>query len=473
MSSGTWKTGETKERTGIYNRFVSLATSRISATQKGIVAIPIKADWGPDNQMIVCENEANIISTFGHGGSVYLAQRVAKGGKEYKPFKIILYRMATNEAEQAVATIDGSFKLIAKYKGARGNHFRVAIEANIQGEDLVNVCIYEDSSIIKKYTVVANDIDGIVETINKDKDSLVVAVKTGDTELSTTASIVFSGGISGNDVKVEDYIRALSAFESAYMNTIVLDGVCEESLLTMVKNWHTRVWDAGNMLQLVIGGTHEDDKDSMIGNTRSKWCNHYGIINVIVGGIDSNGNMYSSAEMAPQIAGAIAALPLNKAITYKELEDIEDVTVILSDTEIQEATRSGSFVLIRDINPETFEVTVKVERGINTFTNFSEEAGNKLRKIKAISTMAAIDYDIGRYAINHVLGELDNNDDGRATLISGISLYLETLINQNVISPEILVSLSESLVSKDDIVYMETQAFPIEKIEQVFNKIYL
>lgn len=473
MSSGTWKPGESKERTGLYNWFVSLAASRIDATKKGVVGIPIKADWGPCNQLTICEDDSAIISVFGTGGTVYLARRAAKGGKQYKPYRVILYRMATAEAEQAVATVEGSFKLIAKYKGSRGNQFRAAITENIQDEQLVNLAIYERSSMISKYTAKKTDVNALVATINSDAESLVTAVKTGDKELAVTASISFSGGNSGSGVKVEDYIRALAAFETAYLNTISMDGVCDESLLTTVKNWQSRVWNAGKMIQLIIGGTHEDDKDPAVGNARSKACDNYGIINGIVGGIDAAGNMYCSAEMAPQIAGAIAALPLNKAITYKELEDIVNVTAELSDTEIREATTAGSFVLFKDTDPETFEVTVKVERGINTFTSFTAEAGEKLRKIKAISTMAAIDYDIGRYAMKNVLGELDNDGDGRAALLSGISQYLETLADQHVISPDILVGLSESLVSEGDTVYMETQALTIDKIEQIFNKVFL
>lgn len=473
MSSGTWKPGEIKERTGIYNWFVSLATSRINATKKGVVGIPIKADWGPCNELVMCEDDADIISTFGNGGTVYLARRAVKGSKQYKPYKIVIYRMVTADAEQAVATVDDSFKLIAKYKGTRGNNIRATITDNIQDESCVNLCIYEGSSMISKYITKRTDIESLVDAINNDKDSLVIAVKIGDAELTTTASIAFSGGVSGSDVKVEDYIKALAAFETAYINTFALDGVCDESIFTMVKSWHNRVWNSGKMIQLVIGGSHLDDNDSTIGNARSKSCDHYGIINGIVGGIDSSRNMYSSAEMAPQIAGAIAALPLNKAITYKELEDIVDVTVVLSDTEIREATTSGSFVLFKDTDPESFETVIKVERGINTFTSFTEEAGEKLRKIKAISTMAAIDYDIGRYAIKNVLGELDNDADGRAALFSAISQYLETLANQHVISTDILVGLSETLTSEGDIVYMETQAFTIDKIEQIFNKIFL
>ncbi len=473
MSSGNWSPGEVKERAGLYNRFVSLANSRVNGTKKGVVGIPIKADWGPDGEIVACNDAADIITTFGDGGTTYLAIRAAKGGKEYKPYRIVIYRMASASASPAIVTVGETIKLVAKYKGTRGNAFKVSISNNIVDETKKDLCIYEKNAIMQKYTVDPSDISEVVSAINNDKDSLVSAVKVKDGTLVDVDGQAFSGGDSGETVTTKEYVNALNAFEAAYINTLALDGVTDEAILTVAKSWHNRVWEAGKMVQLCIGGSHEDDKDPKVGNARSKACNHYGIINAIVGGIDGAGNMYSSAEMAAQFAGAISALPLNSSLTYKELEDIVDVTVKLTDTEIGAATTAGSLTLFKDIDPETFEATIRVERGINTFTTYSAEKGEKLRKIKAISTMAAIDYDTGKYAMKSVIGQLDNDGDGQATLISGIKAYLETLVTSHVVSGDILVALSESLVTEGDIVYLETQAFTIDKIEQIFNKIYL
>ena len=473
MSSGNWSPGEVKERAGLFNRFLSLANSRIKGTKKGIVGIPVKADWGPDGEIVVCNDAADITTTFGEGGTVYLAVRAAKGGKEYKPYRIIVYRMAAASASQAVATVGETIKLVTKYKGTRGNSFKVSISSNIVDEAKKDICIYENNVVMQKYTVEPTDIDAAVNAINNDSGSLVSAIKLKEGALADVSGQAFSGGDSGSEVTTKEYVNALAAFEAAYINTLALDGVTDEAILTVAKSWHNRVWEAGKMVQLCIGGTHDDDKDPKVGNARSRACNHYGIINSIVGGIDSAGNRYSSAEMAAQFAGAISALPLNSSLTYKELEDIVDVTVRLTGTEIGVATTAGSLTLFKDIDPETFEATIRVERGINTFTTFSSEKGEKLRKIKAISTMAAIDYDTGKYAMKSVIGQLDNDGDGQATLISGIKAYLETLVTSHVISSDILVVLSESLKTEGDIVYLETQALTIDKIEQIFNKIYL
>lgn len=476
MSKGTWE-GNTpqseKVRPGLYNRFTSLATARIDATQKGVAGIMIKADWGPLEELVVCSDETEILEKFGTGKTVNMAARMMKGGKRYKPKKVIVYRMGTAEASAASATIEGSVTFTAKYSGTRGNAFKIVITQNVTESGMLNVGVYENITMRQKYTVSPSDLEGLVNAINEDEDSLITAKKLGNTALAEKSSIPFTGGNSGEAVTSEDYVKALTAFEPAYVNALALDGVTDEAIISLVKSWHRRVWEAGNLFQIVLGGTATDDKDSKIGNARSRACDHYGLINVIVGTVDGSGNRYCSAETAPQFAGAIAALPLNQSITYKELEDVSDVTVALSNTEIIEAINAGSLVLVRDVDPEDFSVTVKVESGINTFTSFSAKTGKKLRKIKAISTMAAIDYDTGKYAMKNVVGELDNNDDGIAALFSGISKYLETLANENVVSKDILVNLNDTLTSEDDYVFMQTQALTIDKIERIFNDVNL
>ena len=63
---------------------------------------------------------------------------------------------------------------------------------------MVNICIYEENTMISKYTVNKTDIEGLVTAINEDKNSLITAVKLGDTELIPNVSISFSGGVSGS-----------------------------------------------------------------------------------------------------------------------------------------------------------------------------------------------------------------------------------------------------------------------------------
>lgn len=474
MSMGNWTPGEAKERPGIYNRFVATALSRVRAGSAGIVGMPVKADWGPIGEIIDINSESEIAEVFGRSGegcTTYLLNRCLLGGAKFKPKKVVAYRIAGSSAEFATATIAGTLKLSAKYKGARGNNFKYSVSDNILDDEKKDFKLYEGSELLATYTVGADDIKTLVEKINAD-DGLITAQKIGDTALADTASISFTGGNSGLEVTAEKYIAALDAFEPIRTDVFVLDGVADTSIQASVKSWITRVRENGKEVIFVMGGSAADDKDPKIGNNRSVNANSKAIVNVIVGTKNAT-RSFNSAETACQVAGLIAGTPINKSTTYKQLEDVVDVTVALSDTQIKEALRSGSFILVQDMDPETYAISIKVEQGINTLTTYGENESPKLSKIKCVRTLDTIDYDTGYWAARNVIGELDNNDDGRATLISGIKAYLETLVETGAISADILAEVDSAFVSDGDTVYLSTKAFTVDKIEKIFNTVHI
>lgn len=472
MSMGAWKPSDIKRRPGLYNRFISSAMARISAGPRGIVGMPIRSDWGPIGEIVEILSEKDIENTFGTGGTTYLLKRILLAGKRYKPNKIVTYRMASTAAKAASVSIDGKISFTAKYKGIRGNQFSVTISPNLIDESNMDVKVYEGATLLSTYTAEKSDIDSLVNSINSDKAAVVTARKLGDAELTSIANTPLTGGNSGSELTVSNYLDALEAFEPILINLFVLDGVTDSSILLSVQNWVQRVREQGKEVMFVQGGSHEDDKNPSIGDQRSIAANYEGVVNVTVGTI-SGENRFNSAETACQIAGLIAGCPINKSVTYKELEEVDDVTVQLSNEQITAALNMGSLVLVKDVDAETGTVSVKVEQGINTLTTYPEGRSQKFSKIRVIRTLDAIDYDTGRWAAQNVIGELDNTPDGRATLISGIKLYLETLANQNAISNDFLVGLDADFVTEGDTVYLATKLLPVDSIERIFNSIYV
>ena len=474
MSNGNWNPGEYKERPGLYNRFISTALSRVKSGTRGIVGIPIKADWGPVGELVDITNENEITTTFGASGegcTTYLLSRCLLAGKKYKPSKIVAYRMATAAAAEAKATVDGSVEFTARFKGARGNNFKYAIAANILDADKKDVKFYEGSELFATYTVEPTDIDALVSAINKD-GSMVTARKLGTTALADTATTAFSGGNSGINVTAANYLDALDTFEPVLINVLVMDGLIDSDIQESIKSWVKRVREAGKEVIYVMGGSAEEDKTPETGNARSVAANHKAIVNVITG-VKNAARSFSSAETACQVAGLIAGCPINKSITFKELEDVSDVSVLLTDTQIKAALRSGSLVLTRDMDPETYNISIKVEQGINTLTTYGENESDKFSKIRCIRTLDAIDYDTGYWAAKNVIGDLDNNADGQAALVSGIKKYLETLAESGAISPDFLSEVDKNFTSEGDTVYLNTQALTVDSIEKIFNSIYV
>lgn len=470
MAGGTWSYSEKKERAGLYINFKAAAAAQIQGGSRGIVAMPIKADWGPLNEFVTITTEKELYDTFGTGGTVKLAKRALVAGKDYKPSKLLLYRIAGTSVKKASVNNGTVLKIEAKYHGTDGNKINYSVADNIIDGTKKDFKIFNGNVLLKTYTVTPTDIAGLASIVNADTDSLVTLTKLADGTLTDVANQYLSSGDSGLTVTSQDYINAMTAFEVRAFNVFCLDGIVDSAIITSTRDWIKRLRNEGKKVQLTIGGSSADDNDVVQGNTRSRACDHEGIINVIVG-TKVRDEVYTSAETACQVAGLIAGTPINKSTTYKVLDDVDDVTKRLTNEEIKLAIKSGSFVLVADTDPETEVTVVKVERGINTLTTYTEEKNEKFSKIRVIRTLDAISDDLTKTASKSYIGELDNNDDGRAALLSAYKLYLEQLANDNAISKDFINEVDKYVVSDGDKVYLNTEIAAIDSIEQIFNNI--
>lgn len=471
MSQGTWNANSLPRRPGMYNNFVTAATDTVTGGSRGIAAMPIKADWGPVGQVVSITSEGELLRTFGTGGTAGLVRRCLTAAKKFKPKSVLVYRMATASAAAATHTIESVGVFTARYPGARGNELGIEIKENILDEESRDVRVYEGSTLQQSYTVGKADLAGLEAALAADSEALVQFKANGEGELAAASLTKLTGGDSGSEkLTTAEYEKALQGLEPFYYNVLALDGATDADVQSLAQNYVARVRESGKKIQLVMGGKAEEDADPMTGNTRSKKFNAAGIINVIVG-TTFNGVSYSSAETACQIAGAIAACPLNDSLTYKELADVDDITVALTNEQISDAIASGSLVLVRDVDDETLVPTVRIEYGINTLTTYSEDEGEKSSKIKTISTIDAIDYDLGNIAARRIIGNFNNDDDGRAAAITLLKAYLETLVAMGAVSSDILMETSTVFKSEGDKWFVDTTALTVDKIERIFNTI--
>ena len=131
-----------------------------------------------------------------------------------------------------------------------------------------------------------------------------------------------AGGDSGIDgIVAQDYTDAFTLFETREFNLVALDGVTDSGIQASFKAWVERVRSEGKYIIGAIGGSAADDKaeDAVDKATARSAANNYeGIINVgcgaYLGGVE-----YSSAEMAPWVAGLIAGQKLKESTTYAPL----------------------------------------------------------------------------------------------------------------------------------------------------------
>lgn len=247
----------------------------------------------------------------------------------------------------------------------------------------------------------------------------------------------------------EDYVDMREAFDSRLFNVFVFDQEAVAAEQDLTKAWVERNRKEGKHFAAVTGGTAEDDADPAVGNARSARLKHDYIANLIVGGTLS-GTTYSSAEYAPYIAGLIAGTAINKSTTYAQVA-LEDVNKRLTPTQVRDALKAGSLVLIHDGEK------VKVVTGQVT-------SGKKIRVIRARQAIAT---DITETAADSYIGKIDNNPDGQAALISAIKAYLERMEASNVLMAPV-VMLDPEFDSVGDSVYLLISFAHVDSIERIF-----
>lgn len=90
MATGVWNENNRPTIPGFYNRFKSLAEKRIGTGIHGILAMPVKANWGPVNKVISVKDEKDLINKFGKDNTAYRLGRLALLGQ---PKGLLLYRL--------------------------------------------------------------------------------------------------------------------------------------------------------------------------------------------------------------------------------------------------------------------------------------------------------------------------------------------------------------------------------------------
>ena len=310
---------------------------------------------------------------------------------------------------------------------------------------------------------------------------ILAAKATAETDVSgsdieTISSVALTGGDSGiTGVTNSDYIAMLDKLETETFNILTLDSITEPAIQTSVASWVTRMREQGKKIMGVMGGTAEDDvADDAVEKAvqRSAGFNHEGIINVGVGAILDDVT-YSSADLAPYVAGLIASQQLSESTTYAATP-FDDVTRRWTHDEQVTAVTNGVFLFINDGR------IVKVLQGINTLITLRQDQNNAFKKIRSIRTMDSIDTDLQQTAEDNYIGKINNTTEGQQALVGACQQYMEVCAQGGIIEPGTwTVELdptyhgeNATIKPEADQVFLRWSAHITDVIEKIFSDFY-
>ena len=136
-------------------------------------------------------------------------------------------------------------------------------------------------------------------------------------------------------------------------------------------------------------------------------------------------------DYLPRLVSILANLPMNRSITYYELEDIDSVDMSFVDIEhsLDSWINLGYLCLWMD------EDIVKVGRGVNSLTTFTTTDSEDMRKIIIVESMNIILEDIYTTFKDYYVGKYKNSYDNQCLFISAVNSYFRQLAREEILDP--------------------------------------
>ncbi|OOM72919.1 phage tail sheath protein [Clostridium puniceum] len=447
MGTGIWDEKNRPTIPGWYNRFKNNAEARIGTGIHGVLAMPIKANWGPVRVVtsitVNSTAERKLIKTFGEDPN-YTAYKLGKLALLGEPKEVLFYRL-TDGLEKisslilknSEATPADAIKLVSKYPTTR--KFNVTIKTNIADESKKDFLFFEGTTQLFSISAITGAVDEIVNLINStvENEYIVASEVVGAAGILT--NIVNEPLTGGNDgtagIATQHYLDAMSTFEGYGMDGFVLDGITDHPLQISVKAWVIKNKEEGtNIIAFVAGLSNETLEQA---NSKSKEFNHEDIVNIFTTSATYDGVSYSGAEVAVYIAALATGKGLKDSIC-NEVTIFEDIQPRLKKSEIESALAAGTLVLTKDAND------IIVVDDINTFKNYTDEKTEVFGTIRAIKFMNAVDGDTSSKRKEFV-GKETNSDTGRTLILCALKQYFETLSDEGIIEKDFIVEVDKDL----------------------------
>lgn len=468
--AGIWDPMDKPSLPGWYNRFQIIAEETIRQGKRGVLAMPVKSDWGPVKTPVTISNITVLKDTFGMNED-FTAFRLGYLCLLGSPKELLLYRITDGSEACGTLTLKDTTTATAvsvidiNTKYPTDKDFSITVRTSLKDETKKDLLVFEGNKLRQTFESLPNNIDEIVNIINKAK-GYVVAIKKadGNGELADTSNTKLTGGSNGVEaITNEEYVDALAAFEKAKFNRIVLDGINDAALIEMLKTWIDDQRKQGRKITGYVGYADDLSNDEI--NQKSKTLNFEGIVNVNIKGL-KNDIRYTRAECACYIASLASGMRLQDSLCNRLtiFEDLEALTT----GELNDALDAGTLVCYKDDDNE-----ILILDDLNTLSQNSEK-GEYLRYIRTVDFIDVVDTDTSLNSKKYI-GKTPNDTNGQTAVLMALKKYFEVFATERIIEPDFTVEVDLALqasASKNEF-FWKWNAEHIDVMKRIYGTGYI
>lgn len=431
LGGGTYLV-QNKVLPGAYMNFVSASRASATLSDRGIAALPLALDWGPEQTVFAVTNgefQTDSMKIFGH---TYTDAAMLPLRELFQHCKTAyLFRLNSGGTKASCTYAE------ARYPGARGNALRVVIEQNEAFEEGENE-VYDVSTYLDAVRV---DTQMKVKTADELKANDYVTWK--DAPLTATASTPLTSGTDGT-VQDAAYQVFLDKIESYSFNTLGCAST-NETIKALFAAFTKRLRDEmGIKFQTVLHRYIKPDFEGVVS-----------IENGLVGAQDDPALVYWAT-------GAQAGCAVNQSLTNAAYTGELTPYVDYTQTQLEEGIRAGKFMLHR-VGDE-----VRVLTDINTFVSVTDEKSADFASNQVVRVLDQIANDIALLFNTKYLGKVQNDAAGRVSLWNDIVKHHEQLQDlraiENFTSDAVTVLPGETKKA----VQVQDRVQPVAAMEQLY-----
>jgi hypothetical protein len=461
---GSYNVTDPPQRGGVFINVEVAALPKTRDVSRGVAAVVVKADWGPDNSIVEIGTESQALATYGSTSTAHFTITQALEGEgtaeRNGASTVLAYRAVGSAGAKAAITLNNTtpaaaLTLTAAYKGTRGNNLRVTVRETPGDATKNDILILEGTTLRETFTDTKANIAGFAASINARSQFVDAAVLIDGVALAVVTNQALTGGNSGTSLVAGDHTAAMDAFE-AYggFDTFAVDDLPDDTgaIRTAYVEWTKRLNSEGKLFHMVIGGPTSETSAAAI--TRATALASEYVV-AIHGDVTVDGLPYNSA--AAQY----------RSISGARLEGVQ-LASPPSVTEVESMVRGGVVPIVNDSG------IVRLQRGKTTYQATSATDPNK-GKFDSLLFMRRLHHTFRRFDLlvqERIIGQpISNTPSGRDSILAMFRGELKALEEADVTVPGATVVYDPAQDNTGETLYILFSYKPAPGIEQILGRV--
>lgn len=485
--AGTFSKANRPTRPGAYFNFQAVEAEPSLGSSIGTVLVPFTHTWGPENEVVELNSFGDFLSVYSRGSdpdsytqgyvAVHDAFRGEGFGGRQGAGQVLGYRFVSDDGEFATKVLQNTtpangLTLSARYKGTRGNDLKVQPVANATDPTNYNdLVVYDGTVEIERWRHAKAGITALAAAINAGSSWITAVATVGGVALTLLGSpTALTGGDDGSTLVSGDWTDFMAAVEPFRFSLLAPADLTDDSILASLVTWAQGLNERGKRFLSVVGGAAAEDMATAV--DRSADIDDPNFVNVGGGTYtDSKFGDLSTSQLAPRVAGILAAAGESQSITFKRLAGLA-ISLGSTEADIVSALENGVVAIGRDSHPVA---PVRLEKGLTTFTDTTDD--DRPLPIysvpKFVRTMQGLEIELTEFAEENVIGRLPVNDDTREYLVGQMAARLAAREAAGVVQPgwTVQVDTDPPPTETDEFVALVYSLGFGRSLEQVFNTV--